>query len=106
MVVEKILMVSDGVVTIFTGEPPRVGQIKNDQVSILVADYGVDLDIAGETVPLPGILLDHLLSTEGTNMHFYQVEPYSLVGLYKGAIALSRDELLKAKGAWEYSARP
>lgn len=104
MSAEKILMVADGIIVLVndTDEWKDIRGLKN--VSFTIEDFGVVLKTSGgePEIPLPGIVLDHLVNADDTKIHIYGVEPYSLLGNYLGALPVDRDELLKAKGGWEY----
>lgn len=75
---------------------------QND-VALVVTEFGAELRIAGMMLRLPVTVLEHLEQADGTNVYFYESDTYSLVAPYRGSIVLSRDEILKVKGAWEYS---
>ena len=57
-------------------------------------------------INLPVAILEHLERADGTNVYFYQSSPYAIVAPFVGGVEISRDELLKIKGAWEYSYAP
>lgn len=100
---EKILLVSDGIIVIdVAGEHELDLQIEN--VGISVAEYGAEIQMRNKTICLPALVLAHLEEAEGTNIYFYESDPYKLIAEYKGCIELNRDEVLKVKGAWEYQA--
>lgn len=99
--IEKMLFVSDGIIAIMgSGKLPVVSL---DSVIFSFAEYGVELRVSDVRIPLPVEALEHLEQAEGTMVHFYQSDPYSLVADYNGCIEINRDEILKLKGAWEYS---
>ncbi len=98
--IEKILFVSDGIIAILGN-----GYVPAEPMNSVVfdlAEYGVELRVSGVQIPIPVEALDHLEQAEGTNVHFYESDPYALVAPYHGCIEISRDEILKLKGAWEY----
>ena len=98
----RILFVSDGIIAVITNGDEFPGDLLGD-ADLVVTEYGAELRIAGIVLYLPVAVLDHLEQAEGTNVHFYESDTYSLVAPYRGSIVLSRDEILKVKGAWEYS---
>jgi len=99
-VIEKILFVSDGIIAIMgNGYVPAEPK---DNVVFDLTEYGVELRVSGVQIPIPAEALEHLEQTEGTNVHFYESDSYALVAPYRGCIEISRDEILKLKGAWEY----
>lgn len=73
-----------------------------ESVHFDLAEYGVSLSISGVPMILPFEVLEHLEQAEGTNLYFYESDPYAVVAPYRGCIEIRRDELLKLKGAWEY----
>jgi hypothetical protein len=98
--IEKILFVSDGIIAIMgNGCVPACTE---NSVVFDLAEYGGILCISDARIPIPVEVLEHLEQAEGTNIHFYESDPYSLVSQYHGCIEISRDEILKLKGAWEY----
>ncbi|MBI5655528.1 MAG: hypothetical protein HZC44_01375 [Geobacter sp.] len=101
--IEKILFVSDGIIAIMGNGNVPSGQM--DKVVFDLTEYGVELRVSGVQIPIPAEALEHLEQAEGTNVHFYKSDPYALVAPYHSCIEISRDEILKLKGAWEY-ARP
>jgi len=103
-VVEKILFVSDGIIAVMAGD--ELPEDSGDDVALVVTEFGAELRIAGMMLCLPVTVLQHLEQAEGTNVYFYESDTYSLVAPYCGSIVLSRDEILKVKGAWEYSQAP
>ena len=96
---EKILMVADGIIVLIN----EGNTFSKKNISFAIAEFGVELITDGGVIPLPGDVLEHLSLAENTLIHVYEVSPFSLVGEYCGHISLDRDELLKAKGGWEYS---
>lgn len=103
--IEKILFVSDGIIAIMgNGCVPAEPM---EKVEFNLAEYGIALNVSGVQLPIPYEALEHLEQAEGSNVHFYESDPYAVVAPYRGCIEISRDELLKLKGAWEYfSASP
>lgn len=99
-VIEKILFVADGIIAIMGSGRVPAGPMEN--VEFELAEYGVALNISGVQVPIPFEALEHLEQAEGTNVHFYESDPYAVVAPYHGCIEINRDELLKLNGAWEY----
>lgn len=102
--IEKILFVSDGIIAVMANgdELPD----SRDDVALVVTEFGAELRIADMMLRLPVTVLEHLEQAEGTIVYFYESDTYSLVAPYCGSIVLSRDEILKVKGAWEYSQAP
>jgi len=101
-VIEKILFVTDGIIAVMaTGDDLPEDSL--DDAVLAVTDYGAELRMASMTINLPVTVLEHLEQAEGTSVHFYESDPYTLIALYRGCIVLNRDEILKVKGAWEYS---
>ena len=74
--------------------------------SLNVQKHGAELQISKMTFKLPITVLEHLERADSTNVYFYHSSPYALVAPFRGGIEISRDELLKVKGAWEYSHAP
>ena len=103
--IEKILFVSDGIIAVTT-EGFHVPENVSDDIFIKVRDFGAEIIISGVTLQFPVTVLEHLEKSVGTNIYFYESTPYALVAAYLGNIVLDRDELLKVKGAWEYSHAP
>ena len=98
--IEKMLFVSDGIIAIMgDGYVPAEPM---ERVDFNLTDYGVELRVSGVQIPIPAEALEHLERTEGINVHFYESESYALIASYRGCIEISRDEILKLKGAWEY----
>lgn len=100
---EKILLISDGIIFIVVAGEGEL-DLQTENVGISVAEYGAEIQISNKTICLPASVLAHLEGSDGTNIYFYESEPYLLVAEYKGRIELNRDEILKVKGAWEYQA--
>lgn len=102
--IEKILFVSDGIIAVMAncdGLPDS-----QDDVALAVTEFGAELRIAGMVLCLPVTVIEHLEQADGTSVYFYESDTYSLVALYRGSIVLNRDEILKVKGAWEYTQAP
>lgn len=103
--IEKILFVSDGIIAVMANGDELQEDSRND-VALAVTEFGAELRIAGMMLCMPVTVLEHLEKAEGTNVFFYESDTYSLVAPYRGSIVLNRDEILKVKGAWEYSQAP
>ena len=103
--IEKILFVSDGIIAV-TAEGFHVPEKVDDDIYIKVRDFGAEIIISGVILQFPVTVLEHLEKAVGTNVYFYESTSYALVAAYLGNIVLDRDELLKVKGAWEYSQAP
>lgn len=101
--IEKILFVSDGIIAIMGNGYVPAGPM--DSVVFDLAEFGVELRVSGVQIPIPVEALEHLEQAEGTNVHLYESDPYTLIAPYHSCIEINRDEILKLKGAWEY-ARP
>ena len=99
--IDKILFVSDGIIAIIGSGKLPAGSLES--VIFSLEEYGVELRVSDVLIPLPIEALEHLEQAEGTLVHFYDSDPYSLVANYNGCIEINRDEILKLKGAWEYS---
>lgn len=100
---EKILLVSDGIIVIVVAGHEEF-DLPVENVDVSVAEYGAEIKISTKTICLPVSVLAHLEGSDGTNIYFYESDPYELVAEYKGSLELNRDEILKVKGAWEYQA--
>lgn len=100
---DKILLVSDGIIVVVVAGQDEL-DLQADNVGISVAEYGAEIHMSNQTICLPTSVLEHLEGSDGTNIYFYESDPYQLVAEYKGSIELIRDEILKVKGAWEYQA--
>ncbi len=103
--IEKILFVSDGIIAV-TAEGFHVPENVGGDIYIKVMDFGAEITISGAILQFPVTVLEHFEKAGGTNIYFYESTPYALVASYLGNIVIDRDELLKVKGAWEYSHAP
>lgn len=103
--IEKILFVSDGIIAVMANGD-ELPEDSRDDVALAVTEFGAELRIARMMLYLPVTVLEHLEQADGTNVYFYESDTYSLVAPYRGRIVLKRDEILKVKGAWEYSQAP
>jgi hypothetical protein len=101
-VLNKILLVSDGII-VLVADAFTLTDDHESTFSLYVQEHGADLRISNSVISLPVTVLEHLEQAEGTNVYFYQSSPYAAVAAYVGSVDISRDELLKIKGAWEYS---
>ena len=101
--IEKMIFVSDGVIALVAEGIEVPEKLDEDDFKIVLKEYGAEIFISGFSLKLPIAALDHLQGAEGTSIYFYTSDPFSLIAEYKGNIVLQRDELLKVKGAWEYS---
>lgn len=99
---EKILLVSDGII-VLVAQDPEVEQ-ESTSMNIKVTEYGAEVWIQNTTICLPAAVLEHLEQAEGTTIFFYESDPYTPLATYRGSVTLDRDEVLKVKGAWEYQA--
>lgn len=99
----KILLVSDGLIVLVT-QPLEILENVTD-IELEIAEYGAILTVEGHRVDLPGDILTHLEQSEGSNVYFYETSPYELIAEFRGCITLTRDEILKLKGAYEYRQR-
>lgn len=102
---DKILLVSDGIIVIAADTFTLLDNL-DTAISLHVQEYGADLRISKFVINLPVTVLEHLEQADGTNVYFYQSTPYAIVAPFVGGIEIRRDELLKIKGAWEYSYAP
>lgn len=102
---DKILLVSDGIIVI-AADTFTLPNSHDTAISLHVQEHGADLRIASSVINLPAAVLEHLEQAEGTNVYFYQSTPYAIIAPFVGGIEIRRDELLKIKGAWEYSYAP
>lgn len=102
---DKILLVSDGIIVI-AADMFTLPDNHDTAISLHVQEHGADLMIASSVINLPVAVLEHLEQAEGTNVYFYQSSPYAIIAPFIGGIEIRRDELLKIKGAWEYSYAP
>lgn len=102
--IEKILFVSDGIIAVMANGDELPGS--RDDVALAVTEFGAELRIAGMVLCLPVTVIEHLEQADGTSVYFYESDTYSLVAPYRGSIVLNRDEILKVKGAWEYTQAP
>jgi hypothetical protein len=101
-VLDKILLVSDGIIVIAT-DTFTLPDNHDTAISLHVQEHGADLRIGTCVINLPVVVLEHLEQADGTNVYFYQSSPYAVVAPFVGGVEILRDELLKIKGAWEYS---
>jgi hypothetical protein len=101
---ERILMVADGIIVMVSNAGDGLKIKSSKDVSFSIEEFGVVLKNSGEAtdIPLPGVVLDHLVNADDTKIHFYTVDPFSLLGHYIGALSVDRDELVKAKGGCEH----
>jgi len=104
-VFDKILLVSDGIIVI-TADTFTLTDNHGTTISLHVQEHGADLRMGNCVINLPVAVLEHLEQAEGTNVYFYQSSPYAIVAPFVGGVEIRRDELLKIKGAWEYSYAP
>lgn len=102
---DKILLVSDGIMVI-AADTFTLPDNHDTAISLHVQEHGADLRIGNCVINLPVAVLEHLEQAEGTNIYFYQSTPYAIVAPFVGGVEIHRDELLKIKGAWEYSYAP
>ena len=101
--IEKMFFVSDGVIALVAEGMEVPERFDEDDIRLDLREYGAEISISGFSLKLPVAALDHLENAEGTSVYFYTSDPFSMIAEYKGNIILQRDELLKVKGAWEYS---
>lgn len=102
---DKILLVSDGIIVI-AADTFTLPDNHDTAISLHVQEHGADLRIGNCVINLPVAVLEHLEQAEGTNVYFYQSSPYAIIAPFVGGVEIRRDELLKIKGAWEYSYAP
>lgn len=102
---DKILLVSDGIIVI-AADTFTLPDNHDTAISLHVQEHGADLRIGYCVINLPVAVLEHLEQAEGTSVYFYQSSPYAVVAPFIGGVEILRDELLKIKGAWEYSYAP
>lgn len=102
---DKILLVSDGII-VLVADTFTLADDHESTISLQIQEHGADLKVASSVISLPVAVLEHLEQAEGTNVYFYQSSPYTIVAPFVGGIEIRRDELLKIKGAWEYSYAP
>lgn len=102
---DKILLVSDGII-VLVADTFTLTDDHESTISLYVQEHGADLRISNSVISLPVTVLEHLEQAEGTNVYFYQSSPYAVVAPFVGGVEIRRDELLKIKGAWEYSYAP
>ena len=99
--VEKILLVSDGIIAV-VADGYEIPDEQSGKVALGVTQYGVVLHVSGLEVFFPILVIEHLEQSEGTNVHLYESDPYNIVATYLGSFVLERDAIVKAKGAWDY----
>lgn len=105
MIVERLIPVSDGIICLLQDDFTVPEFLNDTDVEVSLKDFGAILTVKGNEVALPGAILEHFENAEGTSIYFYAVSPYELIPEYRGSITLRRDEVLKAKGAWDYFSR-
>ncbi|MBT0663139.1 hypothetical protein KI809_02395 [Geobacter pelophilus] len=105
MMGKKILLVNDGIIAIVSEDFSNREKVGNSEIKLALADFGATLTLEGYQFCLPSDVLTHLEKTDGANIYFYESSPYDLIAEYQGCISLDRDEILKLKGALEYSQR-
>ena len=105
MIVERLIPVSDGVICLVQDDFTVPESLNDNDVEVSLKDFGAKLIIKGNEITLPGAILEHFENAEGTSIYFYAVYPYELIPEFRGSITLLRDEVLKAKGAWDYLSR-
>lgn len=103
MISNKILLVQDGLIVITSESLTLPTNISDDDIDLTVAEYGAQLSIAGHELALPLVVLSHLEQADGVNIYFYVAPPYEMVADFVGSLSLSRDAILKVKGAFEFS---
>ena len=102
---DKILLVSDGII-VLVADTFALADDHESTILLHVQEHGGVLRIGNCVINLPVVVLEHLEQAEGTNVYFYQSSPYAIIAPFVGGIEIRRDELLKIKGAWEYSYAP
>ena len=105
MMGKKILLVNDGVIALVSEDFRHRDNAGNAELELAFAECGVVLTVDGYQFCLPSDVLTHLEQTDGAYIYFYLSLPYELIAEYQGCISLNRDEILKVKGALEYSQR-
>lgn len=105
MIVERLIPVSDGIICLVHDDFTVPETLNDNDVEVGLKDFGAILIIKGNEFTLPGAILEHFENAEGTTIYFYVVYPYELIPEFRGSVTLHRDEVLKAKGAWDYLSR-
>jgi hypothetical protein len=105
MMGKKILLVNDGIIALVSEDFSNREMAGNFEIELALAEFGATLTLEGYQFCLPSDVLTHLEKTDGANIYFYVSSPYDLIAEYQGCISLDRDEILKLKGALEYSQR-
>jgi len=102
--VQNIVLTSDGlIVLVANGWTLPEGEILEKDIMMSIKDFGIELEIAGLSLILLDLVLEHLENADATWLYFYGTQTNTQVAEYQGRISLNRDILLKAKGAWEYT---
>ncbi|MDD2273758.1 MAG: hypothetical protein PHH29_16050 [Desulfuromonadaceae bacterium] len=103
MISNKILLIQDGLIIITSELFSLPSLIVNDDIDLSVADYGAKLTVIGRDFAIPCSALTHFEQIYEANIYFYAEQPYELVAEFIGCLNLNRDEILKIKGAYEFS---
>ena len=103
MISNKILQIQDGLIIITPDIFPLPSLLNTDDIVLSVAEYGAKLTIIDREFAIPSTVLTHLEEIEVANIYFYASPPYELVAEFVGCLNLNRDEILKVKGAYEFT---
>lgn len=103
MISNKILLIQDGLIIITTEIFSLHSSTINDDIDLSVTDYGAKLTVMGRDFAIPCAALTHFEQIDEANIYFYAGQPYELVAEFIGCLNLNRDEILKIKGAYEFS---
>jgi len=102
MIITKCLCVENGVIGIVNGQSQNNENFNftEEDVSIDIAEYGLILRIKDFVFPVPESILDHLIKTGNVFLYGGEHLDYQ-IGLLT-SIALQRDALVEAKGAFYF----
>lgn len=103
MISNKILLIQDGIIILTSDNITIPSASITEDIEFSVTEYGAKLTISGSDFALPLTVLTHLEEVDQANLYFYADQPYETVTEFIGCISVNRDEILKIKGAYEFS---
>ena len=100
MIANKCFMVADGIMVVLDIDDKELENISEEDIAIEFADYGLNVIVGDNIVPIPEVMFDYI--KENRNITIYTVNPDNYIFSPTLRLALPKESLIEAKGAYRF----
>jgi len=100
MIANKCFKVANGIVVVLNIETEELANITEEDLAIEFAEYGLNVIIGSNVVPIPEIMFDYI--TENRNITIYAVNDAEYFFEPTLHLELPKESLIEAKGAYRF----